>query len=155
MYQEANKMADKNIKISKDSIWWIVKHMVGVMLAYIIYSKVVPFGETFTFTIYKIGLLNFSAYLIIIIMTLLMLNLFLVELASEIIRIILTKLGIVNFKGVTLFNINIPVTQEMIDAFDKEYKRKKVAEKYVDRRVLNKENDYEFCKRIITKGGKK
>ena len=144
-------MENKYFKISKESVWWGIKHVIGMLILYIVYIRFMPFG-THEITVSRTSLVNFVGWIAISSLMLLVIYIILVEFVGYVIRLILTKVYVVEYGGffssIPEFTVRIPVVKSMLDRFDEKFDRKPF--KYPDG-TSEKEGNYNFCKRIISK----
>lgn len=142
-------MENKYFKVSKESVWWVIKHIIGMLILYIIYIILMPFG-THEITIARASLISFIGWTVMSSLVLIWVYTFVVELMGQSIRGIITKINPQGsfFGGIPQFTIKIPLTKSMIEELDKKFDRKQI--KLPDG-GLEKEYDFEFCDRIINK----
>jgi hypothetical protein len=142
-------MEKKYLKISKESVWWVIKHIkhiIGIFILYIIYLKFMPLG-IHEIIIHRIPFIEFAGLVVVLSLILWCIYVILVELVGTIIRWGATAINPRWFEGIPEFTIKIPITKSKVEEFDKKFKRKVITG--FDK--PEKEFDYDFCFRIINK----
>lgn len=138
-------MKKNYFKISKESVWWVTKHLIGIVILYILYLKFMPFGKQFTIT--KESFFEFTMQMIMLSFIIVGIYVILIEGIIQIIRWIISKMYPDLFRGISKFKIHIPITKGDIEKFDKQFTRKMI--KIPEIKVKEKEHEYDFCDRII------
>lgn len=135
-----------HIKISKELIWDIIKHLIGIVILYVLYLKFMPFGHTITIT--EEPFLEFIAQLFIFSLIAISIYMILVQTVGGIIKWLMTRLPEEHpfFDSIPLFKIYIPIKKEDLEKFDKKFKRKMIKN---PEGIKEKEWKRSFCDRII------
>jgi len=138
-----------HIKISKESIWWMIKNSIGIVLLYLLYLKFIPFGRYDNIVIAKVGLFSFAGWIILIGMGIIIVYVILVEALGSLIRLIITNFPEEHtfFDSLPLFKLYTHITKADLELFDKKFTRKMV--KIPDSKTKMKESDSDFCDRIV------
>lgn len=140
-------MANKEyLKISKETIWWVAKYLIGMYILYIVYTKTMPWGIQFGGLNNPVHYIEFLGWVIIIPGLLVAIYGLLMFFVGDVIIGNILKFMGNPLEGIPKFKVTIPVTGEDIEKFDKKFKRKIV--KYPDGKSEN-EHDWDFSKRFI------